>query len=194
MRSRRWAQRAIAVAVIIVLALFALGIRDRKSLISALDMTRLAGEALPELLQRIRNFHRVITRDGKRVLEIAAKRADYFKDDRTIQVIQPYIVFYEEGEKIGELAGSKGRILLDGGDLLTVSLSGVVILELGDFKLYAEDLVYDRKAETIQALGTVEIRSSEVTLTGRDLMVNVVERSVTMNEDVHIQLTPAEQE
>lgn len=194
MRSRRWAQRAIAVAVIIVLALFALGIRDRKSLISALDMTRLAGEALPELLQRIRNFHRVITRDGKRVLEIAAKRADYFKDDRTIQVIQPYIVFYEEGEKIGELAGSKGRILLDGGDLLTVSLSGVVILELGDFKLYAEDLVYDRKAETIQALGTVEIRSSEVTLTGRDLMVNVVERSLTMNEDVHIQLTPAEQE
>jgi LPS export ABC transporter protein LptC len=193
MGTRRWAQRALALAVIVLMTLFALGVRDRNSLFSALDMTRLAGIALPELLQRIRNFHRVISRDGKRVLEISAKRADYFKDDTTVQVIQPYIVFYEEGEKVGELAGSKGKILLDGNQLSTVSLSGIVILELGDFKLYAEDLVYNREPETIKALGTVEVRSSEVTLTGRDLVINVVERSLTMNEDVHIRLESAQE-
>ena len=47
----------------------------------------LADEALPELLQRIRDFHRVVTRNGEKVLEISASEASYFRDTSAVEIV-----------------------------------------------------------------------------------------------------------
>ncbi|MFT4572604.1 MAG: LPS export ABC transporter protein LptC [Hyphomicrobiaceae bacterium] len=188
MRRRRLLRWLLGAGAIALVALLFLGVRDPRTLISVFDLGRLADNALPELLQRISNFHRIITRDGKRILEISASRADYFKDDRTVLIVAPRIVFYDGGVRAGEISGTEGRLTMTDGEVERVALVGTVILELSDFKLYAEDVVYERTKERFMVNGAVEIRSPKLTLAGRDLVIDVLERKLVMESDVSMRI------
>lgn len=188
MRRRRFLRWVFGAAATCLVALLFVGIRSPATLISVLDLGRLAEDALPELLQRISNFHRIIHRDGEPVLEISAARADYFKDDRTVLIVEPRIVFYDKGVRAGEISGAEGRLVLDDGEIDRVDLEGTVVLELSDFQLFAENVVYEHGKERIMAKGLVEIRSPEMKLTGRDMSIDVLERTFVMNSDVSMRL------
>jgi LPS export ABC transporter protein LptC len=188
MRRRRFLRWILGATAVGLVALLFIGVRNPVSLVSVLDMGRLGEEALPELLQRISNFHRVLTRDGERVLEVSATRADYFKDDRTVLIVEPKVVFYDKGVRAGEISGSEGRLVLDGNDVVQVKLVGTVVLELSDLKLYAENLMYERGTERITVDGVAEIRSPDLVLAGRDLVIDVLERTLVMNSDVSMRI------
>ena len=49
---------------------------------------------------------RLITREGLKVLEVSASEASYFKNDKAIQIIEPKVVFYEGGERVGEVSSA----------------------------------------------------------------------------------------
>ena len=72
------------------------------------DVPKLGEEALPELLQRIRDFHRVVTRKGEKILEISAQEASYFRDSSAVEIKAPSLVFFHQGERVGSIDGRSG--------------------------------------------------------------------------------------
>lgn len=150
----------------------------------------LATKALPELLQRIRNFHRVITREGRKVLEVSATEASYFKNDKAIEIIDPKVVFYEDGERAGEVSAAKGRLYVDGTEVQKVEVSGNVLFEIGRLKVTTETLIYDRTTNLIHAPGEARVEAAELSLTGADMTVDMLERSVVISSAVNMSLSP----
>ncbi len=192
--SRRVWRIVLGIALFAAFATVALNLEKRGSLESMLDPSRFALENLPELLQRIRNFDRVITREGRKIIEVSAKEASYFKNDRAVEVVEPKVVFYEKGEVAGQVSAERGRLYLDGTDVQAVEVLGTVLFELGRLRLTAENLSYDRTANHIMVRGTARIDAAELTVSGTDLSIDMLERSGVMNGNVHMILraTPGE--
>lgn len=189
MSRRAW--RNLLVSLLVV-ALVGLGISlsRRASLPELLEPSFLASQALPELLQRIRNFHRVITREGRKVLEVSASEASYFKNDKAIEIVEPKVVFYEGGERVGEVSANKGRLYLDGTEVQSVEVTGNVLFEIGRMKLSTESLVYDRASNRITAPEEARVEAAELSLRGTGMTVNMLERSVAIGQGVKMTLHP----
>jgi len=192
--SRRAWRVILALALVAAVAMIALNVGRRTSLESMLDPSRFAMENLPELLQRIRNFNRVITREGRKVLEVSATEASYYKDDRAVEVVGPKVIFYEKGEVSGEVTAERGRLYLEGTDVQGVEVMGTVRFEIGRLSLTAENLSYDRATNRILVRGNSKIEAAELTLSGTDLSIDMVEGSGVMNGNVHMVMraTPGE--
>ena len=188
--SRRAWRYLLATTLVLALGALAFGVSRRASIPEILQPSFLATQALPELLQRIRNFHRVITREGRKVLEVSAREASYFKNDKAIEILDPKVVFYEAGERAGEVSADKGRLYLDGTDVLSVEVSGNVLFEIGRLSVRTENLTYDRAANQIRAEGEAHVEAAELSLTGTGLTVNMLERSVVIGSGVKMTLHP----
>jgi len=181
--------RILLVGVVLIgTPLFFYKSSERISLGTVLDLSRLTGEALPDLLQRIRNFHRVVTRDGTKLLEVSAKEASYFRDDAAIQILEPKLVFFDNGEKVGSIAGQRGRLVLDGNDVESVHLTGAVRLVLTQFEIRAENITYERKRDRIVATGAALVQSDEIVLKGTSMTFDLAAKSLTVDESVDMTL------
>jgi LPS export ABC transporter protein LptC len=188
--SRRAWRFLIAAVLVAALGALAFGVSRRTSIPEILQPSFLATQALPELLQRIRNFHRVITREGRKVLEVSAREASYFKNDKAIEIVEPKVIFYEAGERAGEVSAEKGRLYLEGTDVQSVEVSGRVFFEIGRLRLRTENLTYDQSSGNISAAGEANVEAAELSLTGTGLVVNMVERTVVISSGVKMTLHP----
>lgn len=187
--SRRAWRTLLAAALALAVGGLVLSIR-RGSVPELLEPSFLATQALPELLQRIRNFHRVITREGRKVLEVSATEASYFKNDKAIEIVEPKVVFYEGGERVGEVSAAKGRLFLEGTQVQSVEVSGGVLFEIGRLRVQTERLTYDQATGRIRSEGPARVEAAELSLTGTDLMVDMLERSVVIGSGVKMTLRP----
>jgi len=188
--SRRAWRYLLATTLVLALAGLGLSLARRAGSPGLLEPSFLATNVLPELLQRIRNFHRVITREGKKVLEVSASEASYFKNDKAIEILEPKVVFYEGGERAGEVSADKGRLYLEGTEVLSVEVSGNVIFEIGRLKLTTDKLTYDRATDKIHAPGMANVAAAELTLKGTDLTVDMVDKSVVIGAGASMTLHP----
>ena len=188
--SRRAWRYLLATALVACLAALAFLVSRQKGVPELLQPSFLANRALPELLQRIRNFHRVITREGRKVLEVSASEASYFKNDKAIEILEPKVVFYEGGERVGEVSAAKGQLYLEGTDVQSVEVTGNVLFEIGRLHVNTEKLTYDRATNHIRAEGEAHVEAAELSLTGTDLQVDMLERSVVIASGVKMTLRP----
>ena len=188
--SRRAWRYLLAATLLLALVGLGLSISRRTGVPGLLAPSFLGTQVLPELLQRIRNFHRVITREGKKVLEVSATEASYFKNDKAIEILEPKVVFYEGGERAGEVSAAKGRLYLDGTEVLSVEVTGGVLFEIGRLRVMTENLTYDRSANRITAGGAARVEAAELSLTGTDMTVDVLRRSVVIQSGVKMSLHP----
>ena len=189
MSKRAW-RYLIAAVLVAALGALAIGVSRQSSLPEVLQPSFLATQALPELLQRIRNFRREITREGRKVLEVSAREASYFKNDKAIEILDPKVIFYEAGERAGEVSADKGRLYIDGTDVQSVEVSGRVLFEIGRLRVRTENLTYDRTTNLIVAKGEAQVDAAELSLTGTGLTVNMLERSVVIGSGVKMTLNP----
>ncbi|MFN2425375.1 MAG: LPS export ABC transporter periplasmic protein LptC [Candidatus Binatia bacterium] len=188
--SRRAWRYLLAATLVLALAGLGLSLSRRVGAPGLLEPSFLATHALPELLQRIRNFHRVITREGRKVLEVSAREASYFKNDKAIEILDPKVVFYEGGERVGEVSATKGRLYLDGTEVNSVEVSGNVLFEIGRLRVVTEHLTYDRSTDLIHAKGQARVEAAELSLAGTDMTVNMLDRSVVIASQVTMSLHP----
>lgn len=189
MTRKTW-RYVLAAALLVAIAGIGLSLSRRATLPEALEPSFLATQVLPELLQRIRNFHRVITREGRKVLEVSATEASYFKNDKAVEIIQPKVVFYENGERVGEVSADKGRLYLDGTDVQQVEVSGNVLFEIGRLKVSTEVLNYDRATNHVTAPGMAHVEAAELSMAGTGMTVDMLERSVVIPSGVKMTLRP----
>ena len=191
--SRRAWRYLLATTLALTLAGLGLSLSRRAGAPGLLAPSFLATNVLPELLQRIRNFHRVITREGKKVLEVSANEASYFKNDKAIEILEPKVVFYEGGERAGEVSADKGRLYLEGTEVLSVEVSGNVLFEIGRLKLMTDKLTYDRATNKIHAPGVARVAAAELSLTGTDMTVDMLEKSVVIGSGASMSLHPKDE-
>ena len=189
MRSRL---RALLIGLAVAgLALLAFSSVDRVPLDTMLEFSGQAEERIPDLVQRLRRFHRVVTRHGERLLEVSATEASYYRDDRAVVVVEPKLVFYDQGVRIGTLSGQHGRLYLEGHEVETVELEGEVELALAQFTLRTERLDYERSRELLIAPQHAVISSPEIELSGSGLAFDLVTRALRLDSEVRMRLIHA---
>ena len=152
------------------------------------DVPKLGEEALPELLQRIRNFHRVVTRKGEKILEISASEASYFRDSSAVEIKAPSLVFFHEGERVGSIEADRGSIVIEDTELKSADLEGNVRLVLTKFAISADAMRYDRPAERIQAEGHTVVKAPDLELRGRDMLFDLRGHQLTVQSGVSMEL------
>ena len=68
---------------------------------------------LPDVAQRIRNFHRLKVSNGKTVWEITAEDAKYFEKQDEVVIREPRMtLFLSDGNRQAHIRGSEGRLTL----------------------------------------------------------------------------------
>lgn len=168
----------VAVAVV----LFRTG--NRVSLENVLDFSSVSRDILPELLQRIRNFHRVVTRDGVRVLELSAEEASFFKDDSTVVVKAPKITFFDDGREFATISADEARLNTNGNEVDSADLAGHVIIKVDRFRVDSATITYDNVERRIVAPGFVTIASPDLNLKGTGLTLNLDDRTLALHKSV----------
>ena len=96
----------------------------------------------------------------------------------------------EAGERVGEVSATRGRLFLDGTDVQSVEVSGEVVFELGRLSLSTDNLTYDKATNHINARGVARVSAAELDLTGTDMTVDMVNRSVVIGTGVSMTLRP----
>jgi LPS export ABC transporter protein LptC len=194
--TRSWTQvLAVVVVVALVLATAATMMRPNRParLGEWFDMPELTEEGLPQLLQRIRDFHRTVTRRGEKILEISAKEASYYRDRSAVEILEPKLVFFQNGERVGVIEAAKGWVVIEDAELVSAELEGAVRLELTKFQIKADSMRYDRRDERILARGITKVTSPELELSGKDLNFDLRAHRLTVDSGVEMRLRPSDE-
>jgi len=154
------------------------------------DLARRAFDLLPNVAQRIRDFHRVKVDNGRKVWEVSAKEAQYHEDEGMVVVTEPVVSFFLEDGRVVALRGNEGKVYLGGRDLQLVELVGGIEVELGDYAVRAEYASYDRRTDVVIAPGKVEISGDTFDMRGQQMEVTVGSQRLILSGGVETTLRP----
>jgi len=154
------------------------------------EVTQTGLDLLPQVAQRIQDFHRVKTQDGRKVWEVAAREAQYLDEAHQVLVKEPLVhLFLKDGRDVG-LSGHEGRILLDGRELDQVDLRGSIEVEFGGYTAHAEQAVYRHADNLISSSEPVEIFGRALELRGERMEVDVGSQTLRLFRRVTMTLHP----
>jgi LPS export ABC transporter protein LptC len=178
--------------VVLVASAVVVRVAGRISVDDLVEIETLSDEALPDLLQRIRDFHRVVTRNGEKLLEVSAKEASYFRDTSAVEIVEPRVVFFDRGEQVGEIAGGRGTLLLDDGDVATVEVVNGVHLQFVKFDIRADSAFYDRHAKVVVTHGSATLSSDEFEVSGTGMTVDLGAETLRITDGVDMKFFRAD--
>ena len=181
---RRRLRRVLLIGVLTALGGIAYLVSSSVS--ARLDPVRVAADLLPQVAQRIQNFRRVKVKDGRTVWEITADDAQYFEGDNQIIVREPRLTFFlKDGDRPCRVAGSEGKLALDGREIQSVTLGGGVSVELDELVLETSEATYDRERDLITSPGAVTVRSRSLEVRGQGMEISVGPQQLRLLGDVH---------
>jgi LPS export ABC transporter protein LptC len=154
------------------------------------DLARQVLDLLPNVAQRIRDFHRVKVDNGRKVWEVSATEAQYYEDEEMVVVKQPMVSFFLDDGRVIALRGNEGKVYLGGRDLQLVELIGDIHVQLGDYALRADHASYDRRSDVILAPGKVEISGDTFDVRGEQMEVGVGSQRLKLSGGVETTLRP----
>ena len=176
-----------ALLIVVAAALGGIGylVSHNVSTHKARTLADLGKDFLPEVAQRIQNFHRVKVENGRMAWEIVARDARFFEHENQIVVIEPKVTFYlKEDGRAAHLTGEQGRITLSGQEVQAITIHGTVTLLLDDLEMHTEEATYDRARDLITAPGTVTLHGKTLDVRGQGMEVDVGPQHVRLLRDV----------
>jgi LPS export ABC transporter protein LptC len=182
----------LAVIGVVVLLLGGLGFLVARSMVEQRqqELMQAGLDLLPEVAQRIQDFHRVETRDGRKVWEVAAREAQYLEERQEVVVKEPMVRLYmKDGRTVG-LSGVAGRVRLAGREVRQVELDGAIELQFAGYVARTERAVYERTTDRISSPGAVEISGRELELKGDRMEVDVGAQRLRLFRNVTMTLQP----
>jgi LPS export ABC transporter protein LptC len=186
--SREQARFMIALAVVISLGIvgYQLVTTLRAQKQNEQDIARLVTDVAPEAAQRMQNFRRAKIRDGKKVWEIAARQASYSQENNEIVVEGPEVTLYVKNGDVIALRCQEGRVHLnDDEEMIRMELSGDLEMRVGDFVITTPNAVYENERNAIFSDGPVRIVGQGVEVEGQGYTVDLAEKRLTLNAEVH---------
>ncbi|MBI3801426.1 MAG: LPS export ABC transporter periplasmic protein LptC, partial [Deltaproteobacteria bacterium] len=151
-------------------------------------------DIIPEADQRMQNFRRVQVRDGKKIWEIAARQARYFEANGEVVVEAPEVSFYLSDGQVVALRCGEGRLHMgkDEKTVMQMELKTDLQMQIGDLSFRTQEAVYDSEHDTISSLGAVQITGRGLVVEGQGYRVDMADRRLLLNADVHTTLTKEE--
>jgi len=147
-------------------------------------------EMLPGVVQRIQNFRRVKVVDNRKVWEVAAEDAQYYEAEKMVLIERAAVqLFFDDGRTIG-LEGKQGRIYLEGKDVSRVELNGGIRATMADYKVQADNAIYDQATESISVPGTVQIHAAGIDLSGEGMEIDVAAKKFRLLRQVSMHIEP----
>jgi LPS export ABC transporter protein LptC len=188
MRTRlRWLGVALLVVVLAAGAWLLKGDFDARR---RAEQTRTVMEVLPNVAQRIQNFHRVKVDNGRKVWEVSAREAQYLENEEVVVVDAPVLeVFFKDGRTVS-LRGHAGKVFLKDRELRRVELEGEIEMGLDEYSLHTDTVNYDAESGVITAPGQVRIAGTDFELTGERMQVNVADQQLALSARVKTTLWP----
>jgi LPS export ABC transporter protein LptC len=154
------------------------------------DEARKIVDVLPNVAQRIRNFHRVKIDNGRKVWEVSAREAQYLEAEQMVVVDAPLVeIFLEDGRSVS-LRGTGGKVLLHERELQRVDLSGAIEVQLGEYALHTDAAYYEAERGVIVAPGDVRITGADFELVGAHMEVDVAAQQLMLSASVQTTLWP----
>lgn len=148
-------------------------------------------EVLPDVSQRIQNFHRVKVENGRKVWEVRARDAQYKEGEGVVSVIDPVVALYLADGREVSLRGTTGTVLLDGRELKRVDVEGAIAVQLGDYALSTDRASYEAATDLVTAPGAVHITGGGLDIVGRHMEVEVGAQRLRLAQQVRVVLQPA---
>lgn len=150
-----------------------------------------AVEVLPDVSQRIQNFHRVKVENGRKVWEVQARDAQYKEGEGVVSVIDPVVALYLADGREVSLRGTSGTVLLEGKELKRVDVEGAIAVQLGDYALSTDRASYEADRDLVTAPGAVHITGGGLDIEGQHMEVEVNNQRMRLAEQVRVVLQPA---
>jgi len=188
MRARlRWLVVALLVAVLATGAWLIKGSFDARR---RAEQNRIVVDMLPNVAQRIQNFHRVKVDNGRKVWEVSARDAQYLEGDQVVVVEAPRLdIFLADGRTVS-LHGDAGKVFLKDRELQRVEMTGSVEAQLDTYAVYADTVQYEAEDGVIVSPGRVRITGSDFEMLGDRMKVNVADQRLMLSERVQTTLQP----
>lgn len=156
----------------------------------AAERAATAVEVLPDVSQRIQDFHRVKVENGRKVWEVQARDAQYKEGEGVVSVIDPIVAFYlDDGSEVS-LRGTTGMVFLDGRELKRVDVEGAIAVRFGDYALSTDRASYEAATDTVTAPGAVRITGGGLDIQGLRMEVDVGAQRLRLAEQVRVVLQP----
>ena len=176
----------LVLALVVGVGLVARNLWKQRNLDLALELLDL----LPEVAQRIQNFHRVKVDKGRKVWEVSAKEAQYFSDEGVVSVFEPVVaVYFEEGRFIG-MRGHSGRVVLAGKEVESVEVEGAINVQVDQYSVRTEFARYEATSDRITAPGSVRVEGAQVEFDGDAMEIDLVEQLLRVTGNVRMTLWP----
>lgn len=154
------------------------------------DLALQALDILPDVAQRIRNFHRVKVEEGRKVWEVSAREAQYYEDEGVVAVQEPKVeLYFKDGRNVA-FHGQSGRVLLSGKDLSAVEIHDAIEVHFDGYRLETDFARYVVEDDKIVAPGKVTIYGDGFELDGREMEVDLETERLYVRRDVNMQLWP----
>ncbi len=186
---KRYYLRATAVLVaVVIVGILMSRLGGRIDTDSVFDLS-IRPENIPKIVQRIRDFNRVVTRDGKKLLELSAAEASYFKDDTSVVVVSPSITFFDDGEEFATLSSEQARLYINGNEVDAAEMNGNVNVKLEQFRLIADQLTFETDQRLLVSQGFVELKSPEVSLSGSGFALHLGDKKLRLDSNVNLKLS-----
>lgn len=147
-------------------------------------------DVLPDVAQRIQNFHRVKVEDGRKVWEVSAAEAQYREGEGAVAVRQPSVTLYLRDGRQVSLRGANGTVFLEGKELRRVEVEGDIDVQLGEYALSTERAAYEADRDLVVAPGAVQIRGKGLDLHGEGMEVEVNAQHMRLMQNVQMTLWP----
>lgn len=155
-----------------------------------LDLALEAIDLLPEVAQRIQDFHRVKFDGGRKIWEVSAKEARYFDDEGVVSVRGPVVeIYFEEGRSVA-LRGDEGKVILDGSDVESVEVEGRIDVKLDEYALRTDFARYETETDRIVVPGSVRVESAQVEFDGEAMEIDVGDQRLRVKQGVQMTLWP----
>jgi LPS export ABC transporter protein LptC len=154
------------------------------------EQTRPIVDVLPNVAQRIQNFHRVKIDNGRKVWEVSAREAQYLESEEVVVVDAPVLqVFLQDGRTVG-LRGDGGKVFLKQRELQRVELQGDIDVQLDEYALHTETAQYEADRGVIVAPGEVRISGKGLEMHGARMEIDVAAQRLELSDRVQTTMWP----
>lgn len=174
--------------IAVMLALAGLGFVLGRTMINqqqaAVQNPSLTDDLQPDVSQRIKEFRRVKLKDGRKEWELTAEEAELLTDQNAVAITGPKLAFYGGEGRDVEVKGAAGRVTLSDGNVQQIELSGGIDVTVGDYFVQTEKAIFFENINAIAAPGEVRLTSSEISLTGQAMLLELAKRKVLFRNGV----------
>lgn len=190
--SRGQARFLIAAVVVVLLAVVGHGLIINQNMANDDPALEAPFEPPTTAEQRMNDFKRVKVRpDGQKAWEIVARRARYLTESHLVIVESPQFSFYPKDGEAFSLRSREARVVLSTDkkeEVMRVELSGDLEMQIGEFLIKTQEAVFETEQNRISSPSTVQIAGPGVAVEGQGYAVDVVNKSVTLDANVHTTL------